>query len=36
MTIADSTQVKVRNMVDYNVGYKIEEDNVGVSFLPMR
>lgn len=34
MSIADSTQVKVRNMVDYNVGYKIEEDNVRRQFSP--
>ena len=34
MTIADSTQVKVRNMVDYNVGYKIEEDNIRRQFSP--
>lgn len=34
MAIADSTQVKVRNMVDYNVGYKIEEDNIRRQFSP--
>ena len=34
MSVPDSTQVKVRNMVDYTVGYRIEEDNVRRQFSP--
>ena len=32
--IANSTKIKVKNLVDYNVGYKIEEDNVRRQFAP--
>lgn len=34
MVIADSKEVPVKNLADYRVGYKIEEDNIRRQFSP--
>lgn len=33
-TVTDATTVKVKNLVDYGVGYRIDEDNVRRQFAP--
>lgn len=33
-TVTDSTNVKVKNLVDYKVGYTVDEDNVNRQFEP--